>query len=184
MRGYITVGSFTRANSSANNNESIPFGEQNKPDPDQFIVDSLLRPWVDRHECALPPPCPIGLLECARWWRTRMQKPERKGETYLADAIAGEKPSGKRWVCGYAMRMRNAIMRFLAMDRQQRDFIVAGVTEDMVPYNGEPFEQYRFIYEETMKMRENPRGYVASTCNAMRQVIGRIGLGGDKRRAT
>ena len=179
MRGYITVGSFTRANSGT----TISF-EQNKPDPDQFIVDSLLRPWVDRHECALPPPCPIGLLECARWWRTRMQTPERKRETYLADAIVGEKRVGKRWVCGYAMRMRNALMHFLAMDRQQRDFIVAGVTGDLVPYNGEPFEQYRVIYEETMKMRENPHGYVASACNAMRQVIGRIGLNGDKMRAT
>lgn len=113
-----------------------------------------------------------------------MQTPERKRETYLADAIVGEKRVGKRWVCGYAMRMRNALMHFLAMGRQQRDFILAGVTGDLVPYNGEPFEQYRVIYEETMKMRENPHGYVASACNAMRQVICRIGLNADKRRAT
>lgn len=113
-----------------------------------------------------------------------MQKPERRGETVLVSVVDRENTGGKRWNCGYAMRMRNALMNFLSMDRQQRDFIVAGVTEDLVPYNGEPFEQYRAIYEETMKMRENPRGYVASTCNAMRQMIGRIGLGVDKRRAT
>lgn len=183
MRGYTTVPRFKKAYSQ----DSDPGNYTNhpaKPDPDQFIVESLLKPWVDRNQCALPPPCPASLPECARWWRTKMQKPERRGETVLVSVVDRENTGGKRWNCGYAMRMRNALMNFLSMDRQQRDFIVAGVTEDMVPYNGEPFEQYRVIYGETMKMRENPRGYVASTCNAMRQMIGRIGLGVDKRRAT
>jgi hypothetical protein len=135
-----------------------------KPDPDAIVVETLLIPWVARHG-ALPQPCPYDLYDCARWWRTRMQEPELPGETIQAAVVTGSagRENGLRWDCGYAVRLRGALLAYLGMNDIQRQSVAQCVLRDGIAYRGEPFAQYMDICEETDKMRANPKRYIRET---------------------
>lgn len=150
------------------------FNADSPPDPDTLVVETFLRPWVAKNG-RLPPPCPESLYDCATWWRTQMQEPERRNETYIGP-MNRDSGQGKRWECGYAMRLRASLNGFLSMPLEHRKTIVAGVGEDRVAYRGEPFAQYMRIWEETMKMREQNDSamYVADALVATRAQLGRM----------
>jgi hypothetical protein len=94
-----------------------------------------------------------------------MQEPERPGETRRIDA--------ERTDNGYATRVRAALAGFLALTDTQRRAVVAGVTEDNVPYRGDGFDEYMAIYHETEQMRaigvEMYRAMAMLALNALRE---------------
>lgn len=124
------------------------------PNADEMVIEMLLRPWVQTHG-QLPPPCPSDFRDCATWWRTRMQEPEREGETSQAHALAG----GTRWDCGYATRLRSSLLAYLGLGEMERRFVAVAVQRERVPYRGEDFALYRQTCEEVVRMRENPDSY-------------------------
>lgn len=123
--------------------------QSGKPDPIQVVIESALIPWVAAHdgEC-LPPPLPVELRDAALWWARSMQEPEEPGETRM---IGGEEG---RWHCGYGLRLAFSLLGFLRLSPTERDAVVAGVSEDRIPYRGDRFAEYLAICDETHLMRK------------------------------
>lgn len=125
------------------------------PDPAGLIINLLLAPWVRQHG-ALPAPCPQNLDDCARWWLDVMQEPEGPKETYQVACVGG----GLRWETMYANRCRAALFGFLsATSLRDRELIVRLVTQDRIPYRGDPIGQFIEIASETEIMRDDPVAY-------------------------
>lgn len=118
------------------------------PDPDSIVVAGL-HIWRAETRLRLPPPCPTSFEDAAVWWRTQMQEPEKRGETFLR---SGSDDSNENWDCGYAVRLRSTLLRFIAMSEGERSMIVAA-REDKVFWRGEEAKDFAFVIDETMEMR-------------------------------
>lgn len=127
------------------------YGQTIPPDPMPIIMSGLYA-WKTECRKPLPPPCPANVEDCAVWWREQMQEPEYRGETKIRSGGDGT-DQAPNWDCGYAVRCRSSLLRFLALTEQERKFVIAA-RQDGVFYRGEAMAHFVDIVEETMRQRE------------------------------
>ena len=96
--------------------------------------------WKEKRNRQLPSPCPQDSFECAKWWRVKMQKPEKQFEDSVVKA-------------SYTLRLRLTILKFLDLQEIDRDYIIAA-RKDKVFWSGEPIETFKRYYNETMEKRD------------------------------
>ena len=129
------------------------------------VLIAFLVAWVHQHG-RLPAPCPPNIEDCAEWWITHMQEPERKSETGRTRAEAG----GQRIMLGYAERVRSALFGFLSLaNDKEREAVARMVINDKIPYRGDTFAFYLSVVQETETMREDPQAYIRKACGLLQR---------------
>ena len=126
-------------------------GQPIPPDPVEIIKRGLYA-WQAECRRKLPPPCPVSVEDCAVWWMEQMQEPEYRGETKIRSGGDGT-DQAPNWDCGYPVRVRSSLLRFLALTEQERKFVV-GARQDGIFYRGEAMAHFVDIVEETMRQKE------------------------------
>lgn len=148
MTKYSRIGREEKPAAAATLDE---YGQSMPPDPASIIKHGLYA-WQAQCRRPLPEPCPRDFDECVAWWREQMQEPEYRGETKIRSGGAGT-DQAPNWDCGYAVRVRSSLLRFLALTEQERKFVV-GARQDGIFYRGESMAHFADIAEETMRQKE------------------------------
>ena len=131
----------------------------------------LRRSFQNRRK-PFPPEIPRDFLEAAQWW-IRMQRPGN--ETYEIPRLVKVTGSDTdRWVTPYADRLCASLRAYVELEQVERKFIAAAA-EDRVWYNGDNFEFFVQVYEETMNLRDiGLDAYRSEAMRNMGRLVGRF----------
>ena len=108
---------------------------------------------LNSYKGSLPGFFPYDYNAAAAWWMREMCEPvDEKLEQPRQVAVVGSENG--RQIFPYIDRVAYSLRRFLAMSHNEQIEVVAGVTEQRVPWRGEDVSTYRRICSATARMRE------------------------------
>ena len=140
------------------------------PDAPPHTV-SMLVDEIKRHK-TLPDEIPRDYLRAATWWIAHQRPVNKRTERPTAAPVIGRE-DGKRWLTPYADRLIASFRMFITLSDEQRPVVLKSA-QDMIWYNGEDFEVFKRILEETKRAREQPEAYREESIKGLRRVIRRI----------
>lgn len=136
-----------------------------------FTVDLLAD--VIRSYRSLPLMVPCDALQAAKWW-IGMQSPAHEQIERPRTANVVGKSNSKRWLTPYADRLIASFRNFVSLTQKEQEFVIAAF-EDGVFYNGDEFEFFRLVYDETMYMRSvEPGVYQKSVAKRVDRLVERM----------
>ncbi len=128
--------------------EDEKYGAINKPPMVKETLEKEFRMLRQKLRGKFPAEIPRDYGQAALWWMTHQKPASDRHERPRQVAIAGK--DGTRWVNPYAERLVASLRRFVRLKPHEREFVLAA-TEDGVWYNGDSFEFFRKVYEETQR---------------------------------
>ncbi len=145
----------------------------NKPPMVKDTLQKEIRLLRKKLRGDFPSEIPRDSEEAALWWMARQKPANDRTERPVQIALQGREAT--RWYNPYAERLIASLRRFVRLKPQERDFVLAAI-EDYVWYNGDSFDFFKSLYEETQRMRSmGAKKYRAESITRLKDMIRRIG---------
>ena len=127
------------------------YGAINKPPMVQETLEKELRFLRQKLRGKFPSEIPREYGSAALWWMSRQKPANDNTERPRQVAVTGKQAA--RWINPYADRLVSSLRTFCRLKPNERDFVLAAA-QDGVWYNGDDFDFFRRVYDETMRMQE------------------------------
>jgi len=132
-----------------------------QPNPREALA-AFLRSWQDRDK-SWGYEMPENPQMAADWWINTMQEPCGDMEGLHKVTKKSARHAGEfSWQFPYLDRLMTTVRKYLLMSREDQT-VIRGCVDENVPWRGDDINFFytheHSVYNETMKMRENPDKY-------------------------